>query len=340
MIRKNISKVLKLLFSVSIIYILIQYNIININDIALLTKNYTLVLYSLIIFFTIIILASLKWWLLLISANYNIPFLMTYLLYSTGLFFNNFMPGGTGGDIIKGVYLYKFVAESQRTGALFTIIIDRIIGLHALTIIALSSYFLLIKKISFELNFALIFVIFIAIFSIPIFFYVIMSIEKFLKYIIIKNFKIDIIIKLEDIFSRLVIAFDNYKDKKLYLSSCWIISVVNHLLTLSCFYIVTIILEINMLDIFEVIYVGSFSLMANFIPLTPGGIGIGEGAFNYFAESLQGNDLSNIAYGSIFFLAFRVLFTLVTLTGVISYILLDKPSLKYNNKDANNENTT
>ena len=51
MIRKNISKVLKLLFSVSIIYILIQYNIININDIALLTKNYTLVLYSLIIFF-------------------------------------------------------------------------------------------------------------------------------------------------------------------------------------------------------------------------------------------------------------------------------------------------
>ena len=340
MIRKNISKVLKLLFSVSIIYILIQYNIININDIALLTKNYTLVLYSLIIFFTIIILASLKWWLLLISANYNIPFLMTYLLYSTGLFFNNFMPGGTGGDIIKGVYLYKFVAESQRTGALFTIIIDRIIGLHALTIIALSSYFLLIKKISFELNFALIFVIFIAIFSMPIFFYVIMSIEKFLKYIIIKNFKIDIIIKLEDIFSRLVIAFDNYKDKKLYLSSCWIISVVNHLLTLSCFYIVTIILEINMLDIFEVIYVGSFSLMANFIPLTPGGIGIGEGAFNYFAESLQGNDLSNIAYGSIFFLAFRVLFTLVTLTGVISYILLDKPSLKYNNKDANNENTT
>ena len=340
MIRKNISKVLKLLFSVSIIYILIQYNIININDIALLTKNYTLVLYTLIIFFTIIILASLKWWLLLISANYNIPFLMTYLLYSTGLFFNNFMPGGTGGDIIKGVYLYKFVAESQRTGALFTIIIDRIIGLHALTIIALSSYFLLIKKISFELNFALIFVIFIAIFSMPIFFYVIMSIEKFLKYIIIKNFKIDIIIKLEDIFSRLVIAFDNYKDKKLYLSSCWIISVINHLLTLSCFYIVTIILEINMLDIFEVIYVGSFSLMANFIPLTPGGIGIGEGAFNYFAESLQGNDLSNIAYGSIFFLAFRVLFTLVTLTGVISYILLDKPSLKYNNKDANNENTT
>ena len=340
MIRKNISKVLKLLFSVSIIYILIQYNIININDIALLTKNYTLVLYSLIIFFTIVILASLKWWLLLISANYNIPFFMTYLLYSTGLFFNNFMPGGTGGDIIKGVYLYKFVAKSQRTGALFTIIIDRIIGLHALTIIALSSYFLLIKNISFELNFALIFVFFIAIFSMPIFFYIIMFIEKFLKYIIIKNFKINIIIKLEDIFSRLVIALDNYKDKKLYLFSCWIISVINHLLTLSCFYIVTIILEINMLDIFEVIYVGSFSLMANFIPLTPGGIGIGEGAFNYFAESLQSNDLNNIAYGSIFFLAFRVLFTLVTLTGVISYILLDKPSLKYINKDANNENTT
>ena len=112
--KKNISKVLKLLFSISIIYILIQFNIINVNDIALLTKNYTLVLYSLIIFFIVIILASLKWWILLVSANYNIPFLMTYFLYSTGLFFNNFMPGGTGGDIM-GVYLYRFVAKSQRT---------------------------------------------------------------------------------------------------------------------------------------------------------------------------------------------------------------------------------
>lgn len=340
MIRKNISKVLKLLFSVSIIYILIQYNIININHIALLKENYTLVLYSLIIFFTIIILASLKWWLLLISANYNIPFLMTYLLYSTGLFFNNFMPGGTGGDIIKGVYLYKFVTKSQRTGALFTIIIDRIIGLHALTVIALSSYFLLIKNIYFEFNFSFIFIIFISIFSIPIIFYTIMFIEKLLKYIVLKNSNIAIIIKFEDIFSKLLIAFENYKNKKLYLFSCWVISIINHLLTLSCFYIVTIILDINILDIFEVMYVGSFSLIANFIPLTPGGIGIGEGAFNYFAESLHGNNLNNIAYGSIFFLAFRVLFTFVTLTGVISYILLDKPSSKYNNKDINNENTT
>ncbi|MEC7885937.1 MAG: lysylphosphatidylglycerol synthase transmembrane domain-containing protein [Pseudomonadota bacterium] len=324
---------LKLLFSISIIYILIHFNIINVNDIALLTKNYTLVLYSLIIFFIVIILASLKWWILLVSANYNIPFLMAYFLYSTGLFFNNFMPGGTGGDIIKGVYLYKFVAKSQRTGALFTIIIDRIIGLHALTIIALSSYFLLINNITFELNFAFISIIFIAIFSMPIMFYSVMCIGKLLSYIITKNFKSSIILKLEDIFSRLLEAFKNYKNKKLYLFSCWILSIINHLLTLFCFYIVTIILEINMLDIFEVIYVGSFSLMANFIPLTPGGIGIGESAFNFFAESLQGNNLKNIAYGSIFFLGFRVLFTFVTLTGVISYILLDKPSFKYNNKD-------
>ncbi len=340
MMKKNISKVLKLLFSISIIYILIQYNIINLNDIVSLTKNYTLVFYSLIIFFTTIIFASLKWWLLLISANYNIPFLMTYFLYSTGLFFNNFMPGGTGGDIVKGIYLYRFVTKSQRTEALFTIILDRIIGLHALTIIALSSYFLLIKNIYFELNFSFIFIIFISIFSIPIIFYTIMFTEKILKHIILKNPNVNIIIKLADVFSKLLISFDNYKNKKMYLFSCWIISIINHLLTLSCFYIVTIILDINMLDIFEVIYAGSFSLLANFIPLTPGGIGIGEGAFNYFAESLQGNKINNIAYGSIFFLAFRVLFSFVTLVGVISYILLDKPSSKYNNKDINNENTT
>ena len=55
---------------------------------------------------------------------------MTYFLYSTGLFFNNFMPGGTGGDIIKGVYLYRFVAKSQRTGALLLLSIGLLAYMH------------------------------------------------------------------------------------------------------------------------------------------------------------------------------------------------------------------
>ena len=42
-----------------------------------------------------------------------LPYLMSYYLYTTGLFFNIFMPGSAGGDLIKGLYLFKFVKTSH-----------------------------------------------------------------------------------------------------------------------------------------------------------------------------------------------------------------------------------
>ena len=110
--------------TVLIVYLLIEFEVISISDIILLTGNYSLIFLVIFILLTIVFLCSYKWWILLKAANYNVPYKMTYCLYSTGLFFNTFMPGSAGGDIIKGVYLFKFVTKSQRTGAVFTIIIE------------------------------------------------------------------------------------------------------------------------------------------------------------------------------------------------------------------------
>jgi len=58
------------------------------------------------------------------------------------------------------------------------------------------------------------------------------------------------------------------------------------------------------------------TLMVNALPLTPGGIGVGEAAFDQICRWLEPTP-SGAAYSSIFF-AFRVVSTLTCIPGVIS----------------------
>ena len=50
------------------------------------------------------------------------------------MFYNQFLPGGTGGDIIKSYYLLKETPD-KKAGALLAVVFDRFIGLVALVAI-------------------------------------------------------------------------------------------------------------------------------------------------------------------------------------------------------------
>jgi glycosyltransferase 2 family protein len=52
-------------------------------------------------------------------------------LFFIGMFYNQFMPGGTGGDIIKSYLLLKETAD-KKAGALLAVLFDRVVGLIAL----------------------------------------------------------------------------------------------------------------------------------------------------------------------------------------------------------------
>jgi hypothetical protein len=58
-------------------------------------------------------------------------------LLMLGIFFNMFMPGGTGGDVLKIYYLLKEVPEKKgKVGGLLAVLMDRLIGLMALIMIS------------------------------------------------------------------------------------------------------------------------------------------------------------------------------------------------------------
>lgn len=79
------------------------------------------------------ILTSIRWHLLLESLGIRLSFFRSLVLNLVGAFYNAFMPGTTGGDVIKAYYAAK--QTDLRTRAVLSVVIDRVIGLMALILV-------------------------------------------------------------------------------------------------------------------------------------------------------------------------------------------------------------
>jgi glycosyltransferase 2 family protein len=78
--------------------------------------------------------AAFRWHVLLKVQGIRLSFLRLSGLFLIGMFYNQFLPGGTGGDIMKSYYLLKETPD-KKAGALLAVVFDRFIGLVALVAI-------------------------------------------------------------------------------------------------------------------------------------------------------------------------------------------------------------
>src|SRR6058998_2306195 len=78
--------------------------------------------------------AAFRWHVLLKVQQIHLSAPRLAGLFFIGLFYNQFLPGGTGGDIIKSYYLLKETPD-KKAGALLAVVFDRFIGLVALVAI-------------------------------------------------------------------------------------------------------------------------------------------------------------------------------------------------------------
>ncbi|MHC4886668.1 MAG: lysylphosphatidylglycerol synthase domain-containing protein [Planctomycetota bacterium] len=79
------------------------------------------------------ILSFVRWFILLKGVEARIPLLATFRLGYIGLFFNTFMLGGFGGDVIKLAYVVR--ETHKRAPAAASVILDRVCGLMGLLLL-------------------------------------------------------------------------------------------------------------------------------------------------------------------------------------------------------------
>ncbi len=87
-----------------------------------------------IAFFLSIVTAAARWWWLLRINELHVSFWQAQRFTWIGNFFNNFVPGGTGGDLIKALYIMKH-APGARLRALVSVGVDRVMGLASLALL-------------------------------------------------------------------------------------------------------------------------------------------------------------------------------------------------------------
>ena len=104
-----------------------------------------------LLFIPIVLLATLRWFVLMRARGIEVGLGRVGRLTLAGFFFNLCMPGTTGGDVMKAYYAAK--GTDQRADAVVSIAIDRLCGLVGLVLLVglvglLSMHDPLIRKIT------------------------------------------------------------------------------------------------------------------------------------------------------------------------------------------------
>ena len=134
-------KILVTIIQLSVTALLLWYVFHDANQrqqmkVALAAADYRWVGGAIIAYIIVEIAAAIRWQILLRvqKIRLNLPRLSG--LFLVGMFYNQFLPGGTGGDIIKSYLLLK--ETPHKAGALLAVVFDRLIGLVALVAITVT----------------------------------------------------------------------------------------------------------------------------------------------------------------------------------------------------------
>ena len=102
--------------------------------VAIRDADYRWIAGAILAYLIVELAAVVRWQILLRVQGINLGNARVGALFIIGMFYNQFLPGGTGGDIVKTYLLWK-ETPGKKPGALLAVLFDRMIGLIALIII-------------------------------------------------------------------------------------------------------------------------------------------------------------------------------------------------------------
>ena len=292
-------KILKVLLGILLISILYFYGRI---DPKLIDLSYS----SIITYLFVIVLNVLS---LKIQLNY--VFKLTYI----GYFFNQCLPGATGGDLIKIIYLIKRYKFFNKATLISYIIIDRLFGFLTLFILFLFSLYMLSDFNENLLNLFNFFIIFSLIILILIFIFIYFDVFQFL---------IDKINNYKNYFSNFFTEYfkdmRNLKNFKL-INICKLLILSTTIWMIAVFAIILLRGEsfFNINSSIIMFFTSSITFFANSIPISFNGLGIGEYVFSQLSTIFY--DDKAVVFGNIF-LVYRISIIFSSLPGLVIFVTL------------------
>ncbi len=263
-------------------------------------------------------MVAYRWVLLLHSQKIYLPFSWGHRVTYIGLFFNLVLPGGgMAGDALRLAYAIRS-APKHRPEALLSLFVDRAVGLYAMLSLCMLAIFVnpsLVMGVG-PLRVMSV-VVFVAVFGGPLFLFILFFLARrsaWLARIVADEHSG----RVKRIFLRLVEIVRLYRNAMRQMVFALLLSMVAQGLILFSLVMVATTMAMGSLGAGDYVFATPWAWMANFIPLTPGGIGVGEAAFDQVCRWIE-TVPSGAAYGTIF-LVFRLLSMMGTLPGLFAYL--------------------
>ncbi len=315
-----LKKIWRPLLALLLLFVLVKKGPFDLNQLKFVLGQPKIIALGLFIFFCQVVIWSYRWKLFVDLVTF-IKFVKTIQLTLVGMFFNFFIPGGVGGDIVKAIELSKNNTVS-RTNALSTVMSDRVFGLFAM--ITLATAFLGFDYIQEPSDFILkiglsSLLIFIGMTSALLFLPYIFSLIS--KVLVSKDSKI--LINLEKLIKIIHFTFITFRNSKVQLKS-FLASSLSQFLAIFYLYSVVSALGVTPPSFLIFFSLCCFGFVASALPIMPGGVGVGQYAFYFLFSNIS----EEVGKASITAITTLQIFTLLyALIGGIIFAL--NPAVKH-----------
>ena len=95
----------------------------------------------------VLVCGAFRWQVLMRVQGINLSWLRVWQLVMIGMFYNLFLPGGTGGDLVKIFYAVR-EAPKSKSAVFLSVVVDRIAGMFALILVSSGVFLVFFKELT------------------------------------------------------------------------------------------------------------------------------------------------------------------------------------------------
>lgn len=281
-------KIIRPLIAIILLVLLFRSGLIKVDQLKSSLQNTQLLFTGFLLIGIQFIFFAYRW-KIIVDIYHTVSFQKVLKLNLISQFFNLFIPGGVGGDLVKAIELSKSESiPKQKT--ISTIVIDRVIGLYCM--ILFSTLFLSLEMNQFPEIKKFFYISLIMLFVSTVGLVFLGQIVKLCKSLT-QNLNYNLVKKTIEGLETLNEGFKSVCKVKTMLQMIFI-SFIAQLLAIYFLHLV-VASTIPETPSFLVFFpLACFAFMASAIPITPGGIGFGQAAF-YFIFAIFSKDTANAA---------------------------------------------
>ncbi|MCB9878547.1 MAG: flippase-like domain-containing protein [Planctomycetes bacterium] len=222
--------------------------------------------------FTVLIAGARWWWLLRVNGT-DVTLGETLRFTWIGVFFNTVVPGATGGDLIKALYIMKR-CPGHRMQVTVSVVVDRVLGLGSLAVLgAIAVLFALDRYTQVALS------IWGVIVGVGLLGVVALS-RRLREMVRLKWLLHRLPPKLRHLLQLVDRAIFFYRDHTWVITASLLAGVLNHLVAVGCVLMIGLAIGIP-IPAYEYLVLVPVINIVTAIPLAPNGWGIGEMIYGY-----------------------------------------------------------